>query len=190
MINVLKTLDKQGKNVVFIKTIDATIRIGVGEHESLYMSCLPIGDDQISGSCEIIITKDDYEIYQLFKELYDGIKSGKNQHGFRSWNDRYNYNFLINDGVIDWHSDDEQDSHFVTRKDPAYMEENRLVIKEIGDKISVSFHRGNNSKEVITVKIGGIFCKYHPFDFYFMNMYKKLVNYEFGEVEPNREKRR
>lgn len=111
MIEVEKYKGVHGYDFFDIKTNEGTFEISFQNNGDLYWRY--ICEKSILNSSdkkEIIITKENYYIYQLFFKLYESIKTGKVYYNI---DESFNYiqvrkdmNNLFKNGVIDWYSDD------------------------------------------------------------------------------------
>ena len=111
-----------------------------------------------------IIDKENTLLYNSFKELYDEIENSS-----QSKNVFYSNVKLFNEGIITWYSDD-------YKVDKA----NRFSISKVGDNYKVTFKRNiNNELGDLSIRICNSGSRYSPYNFCFMRMYNKLVNYDY-----------
>ena len=118
-----------------------------------------------------IIDKENTLLYNSFKELYDEIENNSQLK-----NDLYTSVKLFNEGIITWYSDD-------YKVDKA----NSFSIEKIDENYKVTFKRNiNNELNDLSIRIFNSGSRYSPYNFCFMRMYNKLVNYDYqidmGEI--------
>lgn len=140
-----------------------------------------------SGTEHKIVIDKDNNAYPVFDELYNTIASAKifeddDVELYKKYNKSL-YNDLFNEKTktITWHSDN------------AYYEcANILKIIKKDDSFHIVFsiqpsiegkNEDTNSKNYITIRICNEGCRYYPFNLAFMEMFNKLVNIEFDEIE-------
>lgn len=120
------------------------------------------------------ITKEDYEIYSLFDELYQDIINNK---------DAYSYDLLVDENLnINWASDDGVIDvvdilKIIRLDDDTYRLEFIRQSKIIGCTFKNPFN--------LTVLICNSGSRYKPFNVYFMKMYNKLqdIDIEYHQYE-------
>lgn len=184
-------------DILFIE--DSKIfKIMYGGNGDLYWCLYDKDDDDIefSEKCKsfkFYITKEHYEIYEMFNELYNNIKNCKvfevdewdllNCETEEEVQNKYdqikqmnedlklfsNYYLLFHDNIISWHSDD-----------TSYEKANSVDIIKHENQFVLDF----NFKEENDIFIGNAIrfrnsgSMYTPFNMVFMNMFKKLQNYD------------
>lgn len=157
----------------FVIDIDTQLIIELGGNGDLYWSFFTQKKepDKIS----IVITKENYQLYSLFADLYNDIKGINifddvkvNGNKYRIYNEA-NYRKLFNDekNTITWYSED------TTPKDADYL----TIIKN-DNYFIVSSHiqehmkeKGTNSSVIRFTNPGS---RYYPFNIVFMKTYNKL----------------
>ena len=152
-----------------IKTSTGKIDIRFKDNFDLYWSFVPIKNTKEN---VVYITKENYFLYNLFKNLYDDIVNNNPytnpccedvKLSFVPTNSPYEKDKII------WESDD-------------FKKENTnvLIIEKIDDKYRIEFIR-NDEKcgKVIPIRISNSESRYYPFNNIFISMYKKLDEYNF-----------
>lgn len=164
----------------------------------LYWSLYDINGFQ--NPCEIVITKENYRIYELFLTLYNDIKNCNVRKEYEDCIERcttleeleeykrsvieYNNSLrvreenseqrLFKDGVVEWHSDDfaYEDGHVLK------------IIKKDEDSFIIRLE--SNEKEVYgrySIRIRNSRSGHKPFNMLFMEMYNKLQAYDSEETQ-------
>lgn len=141
------------------------------------------------------ITKENYYLYLLFEELYTDVKDCnvfridefdvfgcKNVKDVKKLHlekaklnnnlkkqEQYNPERLFHDGIIEWHCDNFP-----------YQEASVVKIKKEEDIFIVDFQKSKNIDRHLTysVRFRNSGSRYDPFNFIFMRMYNKLIDYE------------
>lgn len=127
---------------------------------------------------EFIITKENYYIYELFYKLYESIKNRKvycsynDEEYIEVREDEYNPCKLFKDGIIDWHSDDND-----------YENASRLLIKKEDEIFRVTFIKSKKENDIVmpitySVRFSNSGSRYNPYNIAFMNMYNELKLYD------------
>lgn len=133
-----------------------------------YLNEINILDDKEKQ--ELIITKENYFIYELFYTLYEFIKNNKvfydNETPFE-----VNENNLFKNEMIEWYSDE-------LPIDIA----SKLTIKKEDDTFKVIFEKSKKIYDGIfityTIRFRNSGSRYNPFNISFMNMYNELKKYD------------
>lgn len=164
-----------------IKTDEGTIFVSFENNLDLYMSCEHEGNMLEAPLVKnFTITKENYEIYQIFDNLYHRVTTGFPHDGideedkdifFRWLLSENNPEALVKDGIICWHSDD-------------YYYENASVvcIEKVGDKFVITFKKSKLAYDdgllmTYAVRIRNSGSRYNPFNCAFMQMYQELKGY-------------
>ncbi len=132
----------------------------------LYWSC-QMGDSLCK---EILITKENYYVYELFEKLYIAIISNNPYYNsvdkiFNKKNfDKVNYRRLIKNNVITWYSDSEP----INKADI-------FILSKKEDLFILKFKKRNMLSQDCLVRICNSGSRYRPFNISFMQMYKELV---------------
>jgi len=137
----------------------------------------------------LTITKENFFLYELIKELYERIRDynfddvlfsfdDEARKKFRErkiLEDRNNTEKLFHDGIVDYHSDD-----------GVYDEVSSFQIKELEDSYEITFTKGvvNGNFQTFSVRICNSGSRYEHFRTLFMRMYNKMVRYDqdFNQV--------
>lgn len=126
----------------------------------------------------VISTKDGY-IYELIDELYesiinydvfsDDLEYNEDLKVRMKESDESNSRKLIQNGIIDWHSDDYD-----------YEETARLLIEKDGNSYKVTFVKGivEYDRQTFAIRICNSGTRYPYFNNCFMKMYNKLTDYD------------
>lgn len=173
MQEIQKHKNSRGHYAFVIKTDNGDFSISFENNFDLYWryinkcSMLDAPESQ-----EIIITKENYFLYELFYKLYESIKNNKVYYSF-SENDFFEVdnNHLYKDNKIEWNSDDFYDEIA-----------SKLIIEKMEESFKVTFVKSKNWHDGIPVTYSVRFrnsgSKYDPFNISFMSMYKELKQYE------------
>ena len=197
MIDINKTIS-EGNYSFIIKTDEGKFEISFSGGSDLYFKYIDEGNyPYINKSQPLKITKENYYLYSLFKELYEDVKNHRvfkvHQYELDScssnqeldvlyrekerWNEQLKTDQsltsqrLFKKGVIEWHCDD----HF-------YDDGSVLKISECDESYAISFERG--IEEFITdyhsfkVRIRNSGSRYAPYNTLFMRLYSKLAEYD------------
>ncbi len=152
-MNFSKELDEYNNIVV---TLSDALKIYFMNNLDLYFEFLNVVDkEQV-----FKITKDNYEIYSLFLNLYQSII---NDNKIKNQN---NLNKLVINKKIVWYSDEEE-------KKLA----NVLVIKKEED-IILTFIKNKEKNNSNAIRIRNSGSRYYPFNINFMKLYRKLIKVE------------
>ena len=178
------------------------LRIIFGGNLDLYWSLSSLDNDKTLDNLydevyeTFLITKENYQIYSLFKRLIDDIKLARvfepideemieELDNTESIEEKYNrmnedikkserYKKLYNGQEIIWHSDDDY-----------YEEADRVKISEVDDSILLEFYRpeqtlqtlGFKRPNTVSVRFRNSGSTYDPMNIVFMKMYQQLQNY-------------
>lgn len=197
MLEINKQIDENGYYTFSFKTIDGTFEISFQNNLDLYW-----GYDYESNiltepnTKEFFITKENYQIYTLFEELYNSIKNSNPYSGYtfitpisyyhkdyerdererdeREVPENPHPNYLYKDDIITWCSDDfssmEKASNF--------------QIEQIEDSFKITFKKSEIQREygmyfpTYSVRIRNSGSRYNPYNIAFMKMYQDLKEYE------------
>lgn len=143
----------------YITTDEGTFSIWFSDVLDLYWSCerkktISESDDM----CIFTITKENYFVYQLFKELYNSIKKDEPKD-------------LFIDGKIEWHSDE-----------TTYENASCLTIEKEEQDYYVKFKKSKPEcylRPTFCVRINNSGSRYGRYSVNFMKMYNKLKTYNF-----------
>ena len=195
MLDIKKTIDENGYYTFSFITEDGTFEISFQNNLDLYWRyahkniILEEPDTK-----EFFITKENYQIYTLFEELYNSIKDSNPYSGYTFMTpisyyhkdlerdehekievpDNPHPNNLYNNGIITWCSDDfssmEKASNF--------------KIESIEDAYKITFKKSEQDYEcgmpfkTFSVRIRNSGSRYNPYNIAFMKMYQDLKEYE------------
>lgn len=171
MQEVVRDKNSFGYDVFTINTDTGNFEISFQNNGDLYWRYIHSGSilDTLD-SQKIIITKENYYIYELFDELYENIKAGKVYNGYSYY--REIINNLYKDGKIEWYSDEQPIE--ITSK---------LIIEKEEDIFKVTFQKNkigyNEMLVTYAVRISNSGSRHRPFNISFTNMYNKLKDYDF-----------
>lgn len=121
---------------------------------------------------ELIITKENYFVYELFYKLYESIKRNKVYYDYDS-NDYFevSINNVYKDGKIEWLSDDFYDEIA-----------SKLIIEKKDEIFKVTFHKSKKPYDGImltySIRFRNSGSRYEPFQTNFMTMYRELKTYD------------
>lgn len=160
-----------GYDVFIINTDTGSFEISFQNNGDLYWRYIHSGSIlDAPSSHEIIITKENYYIYELFNELYENIKIGRVYYGENYFEERINN--IFKNGKIEWYSDEQPKE--ITSK---------LIIEKEEDIFKVTFQKNkigyNEFLVTYAVRISNSGSRHHPFNISFMTMYNKLKEYNF-----------
>lgn len=135
-------------------------------------------------SYDLIITKEDYEIYREFDILYNSIKNKTPFAGnlFDDENrskvvdiDKYTDEKLFINDKVNWHSDDFP-----------YENASYVTIEKKNESYIIEFHKSKNADffDTFSIRFRNSGSRYDPYNFLFMNMYNNLkdYNYDFHQI--------
>lgn len=174
----------EGYDSVTLIEENKQLQISFAPNLDLYW-CFRDGNDDITTYGTFLITKENYQIYELFEQLYseiascqvfddDGLNEIEKQSG--------QYKELFNDEVITWISDDrdlENDNIVkMSKQEETFLlefakKEKKKDIQNLWDmsrRVSIRFRNSGSS--------------YAPFNIPFMRMFNKLCEYdpEFHQI--------
>lgn len=195
MIEIKKLENRNGYDAIQIKTEEGTFEISYQGNLDLYWRYLYQGSILKQAETKsFFITKENYFIYQLFEELYTNINAGipfaKDREKLETneiWqlapskeeNPNYidstlenKHQLLCINNTIDWHSDDAE-----------YNKASRVVIQKMPAAYQITFVKSkediyNNLFMTFSVRFSNSGSRYDPFNYNFMNMYNKLIDYD------------
>ena len=155
-------------NIFFAGNLDLYMMLGNGE----------IIPDNKNVALSFNITKDNLEIYELFRKLYKNIINGNisNEHNYK---DSLEYKKLVDDNKnITWISDD-----------GPIDSEDILVISLVDEIINLKFIRRSKLMEfkmknpmAISIRIRNARSKYKPFNTIFMDLYNDLQQIDNNKI--------
>lgn len=174
--------------IISFQELDKQLDISFGGNCDLYWA---IRSKTESDNHNFIITKENYEVYRLFEELFDDIENIKifeekqeyfekskkeiedEKNKYRLLNhSNYNELFDIDNNTITWYSD--ETNHEVA---------NILKIKKENESFKLEFYiqpymlgydRDFNSLNYIPIRFRNSGSLYDPFNVVFMRMYQKM----------------
>ena len=173
MLEVNKYKNGWGYDTFEIETDTGSFQILFAPNGDLYwryLSEINVLDDKPIQ--ELIITKENYYIYEVFYKLYESIKNNK------VFYDKENYsivknNKLFKNNMIEWYSDELPID--ITSK---------LTIKKEDEVFKVIFEKSKKSQDGIfitySIRFRNSGSRYAPFNINFMQMYNELK-----EDDPN-----
>ena len=166
---------------VNLKGEDSNLLISFGGTGDLYWK---LSSDDINKINSITITKENYDLYRLFEQLYTDIKDINLYSEFEIEKDLYrkynysNYNELFDEDnkTITWYSDE-----------TAHKVANYVTIQKEDESFKVSFNtqqdidgyeEDSKSDFHVAIRFRNSGSSYYPFNVVFMAMYNKLVDLE------------
>ena len=164
-MEISRTMNTEGSFDYSFKEGKKTLKILYGGNLDLYFT-LGNGEsipDDAEASIDFDITKENYEIYKLFDDLYNEVINGQafdpedevDDEFEHSFQETYQYSLLVDeDKTIHWISDD----------GPQELED------------SVKFYKVDDDTYSIIVRFSNSGSSYEPFNCAFMRMYQKLQN--------------
>ena len=195
MLEMNKRIDENGYYTFSFKTINGTFEITFQNNLDLYWRYNYYNNiNEEPDAKEFLITKENYQIYSLFEELYNSIKDSNPYSGYtfitpiRYYHKEYEKdepekieipenphpNYLYKDGIITWCSDDfsslEKASNF--------------RIEQLEDAFKIAFKKSEVQREcgmyfpTYSVRIRNSGSRYDPYNIAFMKMYQSLKKYE------------
>ena len=171
MLEVNKYKNGWGYDTFEIETDTGSFQILFAPNGDLYwryLSEINVLDDKPIQ--ELIITKENYYIYEVFYKLYESIKNNK------VFYDKENYsivknNKLFKNNMIEWYSDELPID--ITSK---------LTIKKEDEVFKVIFEKSKKSQDGIfitySIRFRNSGSRYAPFNINFMQMYNELKEYD------------
>ena len=163
-----------GYDTFVIKTDTGSFEILFAPNFDLYWRYLSKKNIKVDKEVqELIITKENYFLYELFYKLYESIKNNKVYYS----NEVDDYceikdkeNELFKNNMIEWYSDE-------LPIDIA----SKLTIKKEDETFKILFEKSKKSCDGIfityTIRFRNSGSRYNPFNFSFMQMYNELKEY-------------
>lgn len=196
MLELEKQIDENGYYTFTFITLEGKFQISFQNNLDLYWRYLHKNIIlEEPNTKEFFITKENYQIYSLFEELYNAIKDSNPYSGYTFFTPRSFYfhdyeeekdkqetfvpnnphpNNLYKDDIITWCSDDY-----------ASMEKSsNFSIEPIEDGFKITFKKSEPQYdcgmpfETYTVRIRNSGSRYNPYNIAFMKMYQDLKEYE------------
>lgn len=196
MLEIKKEKTELDTYDIFLTDQDNTFKVIFGGNGDLYWGLYPKGSTKLVNKCkktQFYITKENYEIYELFNQLYNDVKEcnisevdewdlvdcetdeevdekyKEKQKSNLELKNSYIYNLLFNNNVISWHNDDyDYDEGNIVN----IIKENEQFI------IDFQFKKQNGIYGSSWVRFRNSGSRYSPFNILFMRMYNKLQNYD------------
>ena len=173
MLEVNKYKNGWGYDTFEIETDTGSFQILFAPNGDLYwryLSEINVLDDKPIQ--ELIITKENYYIYEVFYKLYESIKNNKvfyDDEDYFEVNERENK--LFKNNMIEWYSDELPID--ITSK---------LTIKKEDEVFKVIFEKSKKSQDGIfitySIRFRNSGSRYTPFNINFMQMYNELKEYD------------
>ena len=123
---------------------------------------------------ELIITKENYFVYELFYKLFEGISKNRVYYNYEK-NDYFEekINNVYKDGKIEWLSDDFYDEIA-----------SKFVIEKQEEVFKLTFYKSKREYDGImktfSVRLRNSGSRYEPFQSNFMTMYRELKTYDIN----------
>ena len=195
MLEIKKTKSELGIYDISLIDSDNIFKIMFGSSGDLYWYLYDKNNTKVFKKCKtgkFYITKENYEIYELFNQLYNDIKEC-NVFNVDEWDmincgteeikEKYTenqqsnnllkkgnaYKLLFNNNIISWHSDD-----------CLYGDANIVNIIKDDEQFILDFHFLQESSIFMgsSIRFRNSGSTYSPFNIIFMRMYNKLQNYD------------
>lgn len=172
MLKITKYKNGNIYDVFEIETEEGKMRINHEDNGDIYWNYVYNNntlDNELKK--ELIITKEDYFIYEVFNYLFNSVKHGIkcNDYLYKKQNDNQQ---LFDDNKITWVSDD-----------GCLENGSRVIIEKLDEeKIKITFKKGKVANSFIytyNVRISNSGSRYKPLNIPFVNMYNKLKEYDF-----------
>lgn len=167
---------KNGYDLVIITTDEGTFEISFQNNLDLYWYYH--GNPFKENNKKFLITKENSYLYDSLNDLFEAIEENKpylNYPGDLEHKDRKVEYYtpedigLLRNNTIIWHSDDD-----------VYDESSVLRIKKMDELFIVEFTKSNNKMfETFSIRFRNSGSRYDPYNISFMNMYRKLYNYDY-----------
>ena len=195
MLEINKTIDENGYYAFRFTSKDETFEISFQNNLDLYWRYVHknIISEELNTK-EFFITKENYQIYSLFEELYNSIKDSNPYSGYTFIKPISFYhpklerdeveeievpenphpNYLYKDGIITWCSDD------FSSMDKA----SNFKIEKLDDAFKIIFKKSEIQRDcgmyfpTCSVRIRNSGSRYNPYNIAFMKMYQDLKEYE------------
>lgn len=195
MLEIKKQIDENGYYTFSFITEDGTFKISFQNNLDLYWRY--VHENIISeepNTKEFFITKENYQIYTIFEELYNSIKNSNPYSGYTFITPISFYhndlereeleeievpenphpNYLYKNGIITWCSDD-----FSSMEKASNFKINKLE-----DAFIITFKKSEIERDcgmyfqTYSVRIRNSGSRYDPYNIAFMKMYQDLKEYE------------
>ena len=173
MLEVNKYKNGWGYDTFDIKTNEGVFVILFAPNGDLYwqykseISVLEDKDKQ-----ELVITKENYFIYELFYKLYESIKNNKVFYDNKNYFEE-KQNKLFKNNAIEWYSDELPID--ITSK---------LTITKEEEVFKVIFEKSKKTQDGIfitySIRFRNSGSRYAPFNINFMEMYNELKEYDLN----------
>ena len=137
---------------------------------------------------KITVTKENYELYKLFEELYKDIEEinlyedfEENKDLYRKYDHSNYFELFDNDKkTITWYSD--ETARVVASYVKIENKDDHFDISFYTQPKKVGYDEDNISDSYITIRFCNSGSRYYPFNSIFMKMYNKLVNIEDSHI--------
>ena len=159
---------------IFLKEKKKYLSITYMGNLDLYWS---IYSENVNKDNEFIITKENYKVYELFKQLFNDIKEvnifdkeEKDKEMYRKYN-KSNYNELYNESTntITWYSD--ETAHEVSNILKIQKDNQDFKIRFYTQPYIDEYDRDFHSIHHIPIRFRNSGSRYEPFNVVFMRMY-------------------
>ncbi|MBE6156076.1 MAG: hypothetical protein E7164_04935 [Firmicutes bacterium] len=188
MLEIEKNINTHGYEYFTIETDDGKFQISFENNLDLYWRPLTDGCIlDLPTTQTYYITKENYELYQIFYKLYKRITMGNPFDGVSELNynnqiyytlSPYNPQKLVENNKICWYSDD-----FI------YENASLLTIEFTDDEFVITFQKSKLPYDdgllmTYSIRFRNSGSRYHPFNIPFMQMYNELkeYNYEYHQI--------
>lgn len=194
MLEINKQIDENGYYTFRLKTTDGTFEISFQNNLDLYWRY--VHENIIleePDTKEFFITKENYQIYSLFEELYNSIKDSNPYSGYTFITPISYYhkdyerdetekevpenpypNYLYKNGIITWCSDDFSSMNKASN----------FQIEQLEDTFKITFKKSEIERDcgiyfpTYSIRIRNSGSRYNPYNIAFMKMYQNLKEYE------------
>ncbi len=181
MIKVTKEKNMSMNDVVNIETEEGNFYISFEKNCNLYFSYLP-NKLESNDEYSFTIKNDNSFVYKCFDELYDSIISERPfKYSENLAHPEYVYplsktcvELVHDDGIIDWHSDDDKD----------YDLSSTLSIRREESDYIVTFKKSKSvpGHKAYSVCIDNANSGYDPYNISFVVFYNKLRRHDFSKI--------
>ena len=173
--------------IISFQELDKQFEVSFGGNCDLYWT---IRSKKESNYHDFIITKENYNVYRLFEELFDDIENIKifdeeyipcyisteeeleyEKNKYRLFN-HSNYNELFNNNTITWYSD--ETNHEVANILKIKREDETFKLEFYIQPYIEEYDRDFNSLNYIPIRFRNSGSLYDPFNIVFMRMYQKM----------------
>lgn len=189
-MEVQKKLNWDKSYDFLLKKDNKTLEIMYGGTLDLYLS---LNDGTVipyksNKSIDFDITKENYEVFKLFDELYNNIIDGK-PYGKES--ECYDNNSVFGKRQHDMLVDENNNINWISDNGPSYIEDRFKFFKVDDDTYRFTFYRndeemdfGHKSCIDISVRIRNSGSSYEPYNCAFMLMFQKLqkIDTEYHQI--------